>query len=72
MRFSHQPVAWLTAIATLLLIVVDVLNGTVDLATAVSSAIVVLSGVITWHKVTPIAKLMETIHVEPSKEEPTE
>lgn len=67
MTFSKQPVAWLTAIAALLMLVVDVISKSVDIGTAVNSAIVVLSGVITWNKVTPISKFVEEINTDEAR-----
>lgn len=69
MKFSEQPVAWLTAIATILMVVVDVLNGTIDIGTGVNAIVVALSGIVAWHKVTPVSKLIDNVPVEFDEDE---
>lgn len=54
LKFSNQPVAWITTIAAVLQVVASVLNHTVDVGTAVNSVIVLLAGVVTWKKVSPV------------------
>lgn len=61
LKFSNQPVAWLTFISVVATIAIDVINKQVDIGTAVNSLIVAAGGVIMWRKVTPIEKLTEVI-----------
>lgn len=58
LKFSNQPVAWLTALAIVATVVTDYLNKSVDLGTAVNSVVVALGGVVVRNVVTPTAKLV--------------
>lgn len=69
MKFSKEPVAWLTLVAIVATIAKDVLTHNLDIGTAVNSLIVAFGGVIVRGSVTPIEKLTELIDPEfPSKD----
>ncbi len=53
LSFSHEPVAWITVIIIVLNVVKDFLTHSLDLATAVSSIVVALGGVVARAKVSP-------------------
>lgn len=54
MKFTKEPVAWLTFLIVAITVVRDVLTGSLDVGTAVNSVIAALGGVTVRQLVTPV------------------
>jgi len=55
-KFSHEPVAWLSAIIAIGLLVKNILQGEPISETILEPVMVALGGLIVRQKVTPVAK----------------
>ena len=59
MKFTREPVAWITFLVVVATVVRDVLTGSLDIGTAVNTAIAALGGITARQLVTPVEKPLD-------------